>query len=445
MDMAKPRGMFLRGSIWWARKDVPKALQNIIGTTSLQKTLGTSDLDLARIAHHAVMQEFEAKIVRARKELAGEAADVPIVIDFGLDQKTMDALWRIEQAKPANQIRKMLEAAKLIPDHKVGPKLDALFEQWAKERQPTKNTKDEYERAKGLFISLNGDLPVTEYTTEHARKWKQYVVDLTFNGKPLAHATREKTFGAVTTLFRFADRNDFISANPFAKITLEKPKRAKANQRQEWDRDELRKLFTSPVYTESKRFVAGGGEAAYWLPVLALYHGLRAGELCQLDKADLVRREGIWCLRIRPSDEEGEGEAKSVKTTDSIRTVPLHKRVIELGFLDYVRTLKGTKMFPMIEPDSRGRWSGDYSKWFGRYRRSIGLDQRWTDFHSFRHTWKTAARGAELPEDYHDEISGHDSASVGRSYGRIPIRVLKRALDKVRFDASIPKWKHVSK
>jgi integrase len=135
------------------------------------------------------------------------------------------------------------------------------------------------------------------------------------------------------------------------------------------------------------------------------------------------------------------GEHKSVKTAESIRIVPLHKRVIELGFLDYVKSLKGTKMFPQIKPDSRGRWSGDYSKWFGRYRRSIGLDQRWTDFHSFRHTWKTAARGAKLPEDYHDEISGHDSASVGRSYGRYPVKVLKQALDKVRFDVLIPKWK----
>ena len=119
----------------------------------------------------------------------------------------------------------------------------------------------------------------------------------------------------------------------------------------------------------------------------------------------------------------------------------MHQIVIGLGFLDYVKSEKGTKMFPQIKPDSRGRWSGDYSKWFGRYRRSIGLDQRWTDFHSFRHTWKTAARGTGMPEDYHDEISGHDSASVGRSYGRIPVLTLKKALDRVRFAVSIPSWK----
>jgi integrase len=443
MDMAKPKGMFLRRSTWWARKDVPKELRKIIGQTSLQRTLGTSDLALAKIAFHGVMQNFETMIARARKELAGKPTE-DIIITIPGDPRWGEALMRAEARRPENQIRALLEQAKLVPAERDARSLHQVFEEWKGERKPTPNTIAEYERAKQLFVALNGDLPIAGYKVEHARKWKQHIAAMTRNGKPLAHATLEKTFGAITTLFRFADRNDYLGANPFAKIILEKPRRAKANQRHDWDREELRKLFASAVFTKSKRFKAAGGEAAYWLPVLGLYHGFRAGELCQLDKADLVHREGIWCLRIRPSNED-EGEAKSVKTTESIRVVPLHKRVIDLGFLDYVKTLKGTKMFPMIKPDSRGRWSGDYSKWFGRYRRSIGLDQRWTDFHSFRHTWKTAARGAELSEEYHDEISGHDSASVGRSYGRIPIPVLKRALDRVRFDVTIPKWKPVAK
>lgn len=38
--------------------------------------------------------------------------------------------------KPENQVRKTLEAAKLIPDQRTEPKLDALLEQWTKERHP---------------------------------------------------------------------------------------------------------------------------------------------------------------------------------------------------------------------------------------------------------------------------------------------------------------------
>jgi integrase len=202
-----------------------------------------------------------------------------------------------------------------------------------------------------------------------------------------------------------------------------------------------RSIFLSRLFEQQTRFKAGAGEAQFWLPILSLYHGFRAGELCQLDRADLVHREGIACLRIRPSEDDEDGPGKSMKTEESIRTVPLHKKVIELGFLEYVKTLKGSKMFPQIEPDTRGRWSGHFSKWFGRYRRSIGLDQRWTDFHSFRHSFKTAAKGADIPEEIHDAISGHDSGSVGRTYGSVPIPRLKRELDKIEFDIPIPNWK----
>jgi hypothetical protein len=82
MDMAKPKGMFLRGLTWWARKDVPKELQKIVGKTSLQKTLGTSDFAMAKITFHSVMAEFEAIIAWARKQASGEAAE-GLVVELG--------------------------------------------------------------------------------------------------------------------------------------------------------------------------------------------------------------------------------------------------------------------------------------------------------------------------------------------------------------------------
>jgi integrase len=435
MKMAKPKGMYLRGSTWWARKDVPVPLREIIGQTSLQKTLETSDLSDAKVRFHGVMQQFEAKIADAWRVLRQEPRK-PETPTFTLDLGPGN--WMVPDLRtPDQKIKALLEDAKLIPTERDPMPMATLFEQWKTEKKPKMNTAAEYERALEVFMEVCGEIPVDQYAVEHAGKWKAHVVAL----PDLAHSTRGKWFGSIRTLFRFADRNDYLRADPFAKITLERPKRAKESRRQEWELVDLKKLFASPIYTEQFRPKAGAGEAAYWLPVLALYHGFRAGELCQLDRKDLVQKDGIWCLRIRPSDDDDEGPAKSIKTKESIRTVPLHKRVIELGLLQYAKTLKGAKLFPMIRPDVRGRWSGHFSKWFGRYRRSIGLDQRWTDFHSFRHTWKTAAKAAEIPEEIHDAISGHDSGSVGRSYGSVPIPRLKREVDKVRFDVIIPKWK----
>ena len=47
----------------------------------------------------------------------------------------------------------------------------------------------------------------------------------------------------------------------------------------------------------------------------------------------------------------------------------------------------------------------------------------------------------DIPEDFHDEISGHENGSAGRGYGKVPIPILKAELDKIAFDVEIPKWK----
>jgi integrase len=120
--------------------------------------------------------------------------------------------------------------------------------------------------------------------------------------------------------------------------------------------------------------------------------------------------------------------------------VPIHSAVIALGFLDYVRTVKWPKLFPRIKVDSIGRWAGNWSKWFGRYRADIGLGGRWRDFHSFRHGFKSACRGAGIAKEVHDEISGHENGDVGSGYGHVPILRLKAELEKIAFDVSIPKW-----
>ena len=119
--MAKPKGMYLRGSTWWARKDIPKPLQEIIGQTSLKRTLETGDLRVARVRFHPVMAGFEAQIADARRTVRQEPRETKGTdkFTFTLDEMGMSpehkALYlRYEATKPENQIRSMLTEAKLI-------------------------------------------------------------------------------------------------------------------------------------------------------------------------------------------------------------------------------------------------------------------------------------------------------------------------------------------
>lgn len=463
-EMAMPRGMFRHSKtgMLGARKDVPTPLRAIIGLTSLKRTLHTKVVNEALPTFHAVMQEFEEKIATARRQVASGQFDPaalvigttfslsndPLIVGAGMRQlERQQRQPEVQLQQYRDQIEARLQQANLIAPTPAPVFLDELFKRWERERKPAFSSKMEFQRAKDAFKKLNGDLPIAEYTSAHARAWKDRVVDMTApNGKPLAHATRIKWFTSVKTLFNLADGNDLLTVHPFEKIVLERPKRAKVNKRKEWDDDDLKTLFASPVFLEQTRPKGGCGEAAYWIPVLALYHGFRLGELCQLDTADVVKKDGIVCLKLAPSveDLEDDEDGKSFKNDQSIRTVPLHAAVIALGFLDYiagVRRAGAKKLFPKITVDGRGRWSGNFSKWFGRFRRDLGLNDRWTDFHSLRHGWKSAARGAGIPKEYHAEISGHETGDVGDTYGHVPIRSLKAEIDKIAFDVSIPKWR----
>ena len=115
-----------------------------------------------------------------------------------------------------------------------------------------------------------------------------------------------------------------------------------------------------------------------------------------------------------------------------------------LGFARYLEVMRKRdprgKLFPDIRP-GRHSISAAWSKWFGRYVDGIGLTDSRLVFHSFRHTFITAARRV-MDEETRNKITGHTSENaVGRTYGDHDMAVLKKAIDQVSFPVSIPKWK----
>lgn len=92
--------------------------------------------------------------------------------------------------------------------------------------------------------------------------------------------------------------------------------------------------------------------------------------------------EGIPCFFIEDS------EIRRIKNISSKRLVPIHSRLIELGFLDHVKRMKdqGTELFPRLrEPKS-----GKHGKKLGLRMRQIfddtlGPTASGLSFNSLRH------------------------------------------------------------
>lgn len=102
--------------------------------------------------------------------------------------------------------------------------------------------------------------------------------------------------------------------------------------------------------------------------MLAVHTGARLRELYQLRKED-VRFDpeaGIHYLDINNDGDTG----KSLKTKSSKRKIPIHDKLIELGFLNYVKSIpQGTAIFAEIQTDNVDQLTRYFSKWFGRYRK----------------------------------------------------------------------------
>jgi integrase len=127
--------------------------------------------------------------------------------------------------------------------------------------------------------------------------------------------------------------------------------------------------------------------------------------------------EGMPCFTF----EEDKIIGKRLKTSTAIRTVPVHPQLIELGWLDYVEEVgrgnnENAWLFAPISPQAVGALKA-WTKWFGRYLRSIGITDRRKVFHSFRHSFKDALRAADVSEDLNDALLGQKNSSVGRTYG----------------------------
>ena len=233
-------------------------------------------------------------------------------------------------------------------------------------------------------------------------------------------------------IFRRAVANEQISNNPFHDIPFDKPK-IESKPRIPFDPADLKKIFSTPVYSDGAlNMRAGGGEASYWLPLLALYTGARLEELGQLRVIDVKEYAGLgWYIDINP-------QAGSVKTQSSDRHVPLHSKLVSLGFVTHVEKMRQSgseKVFPSLKPDKHGVMTASWSKWFGRHLRALGITDRRKVFHSFRHGFKDMARAVGIPEEIQDAITGHANGSVGRSYGnqRYPIQPLFEAIEKIHF------------
>ena len=111
-----------------------------------------------------------------------------------------------------------------------------------------------------------------------------------------------------------------------------------------------------------------------------------------------------------------------LKTASSARLVPIHPHLIKIGLLQHFADIQRAgheRLFPDLRMCNDGLYSSAFSKWFGIYKRKIGITNRRVTFHSFRHTVINHLKQTGVEESRIKELVGHKDNSITMSrYGK---------------------------
>ena len=284
-------------------------------------------------------------------------------------------------------------------------KLSGLVESYIVEKQLSwapKETKNQQNYI-NTFIEHVGDKGLSEYTKADAVSFKTWLL-----GSGKSPTTINKYIQKLSLLFSWLSDHTEQTTDIFKGLKLKRVKEVN-----------VRSGYTDP---ELKLFDSWAKEQEPWRMFIAMigrYHGLRSNEACQLYSDDVELVNSVWCFNIRATRDD-----QSLKTEASQRLVPIHSKLLAAGFLDFVASRKGGRLFKEL-PYRNNCYSHLFGQWFSR-NRPVNKD-----FHSLRHTVASKLKAAGIPLQYAAAILGHTNKAISydRYGGDVPLDKLKEALE----------------
>lgn len=256
----------------------------------------------------------------------------------------------------------------------------------------------------------------------------------------LATKTQQIHFHGISAIFRHAQDLDWISNNPLAKraVTSRLPK-LEQSAVEMFSSDELSRLFSFPEFLAFRDCPAN--YPRFWVPLLCLFHGMRANEACQLLVEDIKEKNQIVYLDIRRENDEGE-KVKQLKNSQSKRRLPLSEKFLKMGFLDFVEAQRAageTELFPTLRRSKKGSKADALGKWFSRFRKQViaedSLKSRKKTLHSFRHSFRRAGRDQNIPVPIMEALGGWNDSTRKSSEsdygGGHSLTQLKKTIDRL--------------
>ena len=341
---------------------------------------------------------------------------------------------------------------KFISDKKSG---------WKDQNQETHYRQDIF----ALFTELFGNLGTGELSKKHSIRYKEAILKIPANRNKkkkykskdihkileldIPEADKFKARNKEKYLQRVSSFLQWLAKEDYAQSGIHTPLQGVINkntpeseERQQYKAPDLHKLFASRHYTNGLHDYP----FKFWVPLIALFTGARENEICQLHMSDFYQHEktGLWVFDINEDDRKTT--LKSIKKGEHSRIVPLHKQLIDLGFLDFYTQIeknKSARIFPELPYRGRNKYGDKVQKWFNptyTNKRNCNITTENTSFHSLRHTFITRLDDVDVPTHHISMIVGQkpDGGVTAKRYiKKIELQKRNGYVQRLNFDDCI--------
>jgi integrase len=397
-----------RGANYHLRLRVPSDLVSVIGRHEIHQSLRTTDGRTARSRADQLKASIQSGFEKLRMARLTATHDDEMI---GLANGLLSSLGstRRNRGVVTNSVRPM--------------RLRELMDQHLAEKRLSLDPRsfDKMSYSYRLAVHHIGNVLMRDLNRMVCRNYRdvlrqspQFLLREDAASKNLDRVLSDKSVNLhlqyLSGLMRWATLEELINGNPAEGLIIKKQKR-ESEERFAFSDDQLQRLL-GKLWKDETRSVRR------WVPLIALWTGMRQEEICQLRHCDVIERDDIHCFVITR-------EAGSVKSSSAERIVPIHPWLINKGFLIEVwrpdKEMTNERLWPELRKTKLGRYSNALCKWFGRYKRKQGfMDSRYC-FHSLRHTFINAMKQSEVPEPVIRQLVGHQENSItmgryGKSY-----------------------------
>ena len=410
-------GLTLRNGHWYYRQSIPKDVQSFFaGRTDIALSLKTKVKKDAKLLAVSLEQKYLSAFILIRTGMLPPGQRVSIHPQIPLSASFLSP----NQAAGNQQDRPQKLKAK------ESLRLTTLIDRYEQEKQHRWKlaTKRDFKYMFAIMVKIIGNRDVIQIDRKQCTDCRDVLSGTTRSAIYTKKAYHPKTVNMFMTLlsslFKWGVRCGYLTHNPAEGLLLTLATHV----------DEERKAFSCEDLKLITHHLHGEEPHRRWIPIIAMYTGMRLEEVCSLRPDSFIVTDTVKCIHLV------EHAESSLKTKSSSRLIPLHDDLLAMGLWEYVL---GKSLFPKDNlwgfRLSLGKYGRYYGSWFGRFLRKHITNDKKKVFHSFRHSFANILKQAGVAESIIAELMGHKNGSIttGRYGKRYNPHVLLSAIRELKF------------